>query len=86
MSRSMPAIAILVMLATPALAQSSSSSNEIQDCKNKLEAGITDTAGTKDPAKQAAASKEIELARAAMAKGNGTECLIYVDKATNARK
>ena len=89
------ALALSLLAASPVFAQGtaggnseagSSSNNTMTECKAKLEAGLTDTQGTKDSAKMSASMQQLDLAKAAMAKGDATGCLVMVDKATNARK
>ncbi len=75
---------------TPAFAQGSdsngSSQSEMASCKAKVTSITTDVQGTKDPEKQSAAMKELDLAKAAMADGKSTECLVHLDKVNSAMK
>lgn len=78
-------LAVIAVFATaPAMAQNASNSNEMSICKTKLETQQVDVTGAKDNMKQASASKELDMARAAMAKGNSAECLIHIEKSRSA--
>lgn len=74
-----------VFAALPASAQNNGASdNDMVSCKSKYETQKVDVQGAKDMAKQAAAMKELDMAKDAIAKGNSAECLSHIEKSSTA--
>lgn len=74
-------VLLAAFAASAALAQDNS---EMTICRTKYETQQVDVKGAKDPAKHAAAMKELEMAKDAMENGRATECLIHISNSNSA--